>query len=259
MAGAEAQVRLASSEVFRWGACAALVLIAHGLVLLVISKVSDAVDLEAGSSVIAIELAPLAVAPPAPPNDLAPGPDQPQIENRETEREEREPERPQEIVKPVPESPAPDPAAVIPTPEPIKPPAEDKPEPQTPTQVATAPPAAAVPDARAAAPDPGRVPQPSPAAVATWQHQLVARIERYKRYPSQAKGERGVAGLAFRLDRHGNIISSRIIHSSGSAILDAEALATIKRAEPFPAPPADIPDNGLSFILPIRYAAAAQR
>jgi hypothetical protein len=36
----------------------------------------------------------------------------------------------------------------------------------------------------------------------------------------------------------------------------ARKLAFIRRAQPFPAPPADIADDQLSFMVPIRYAAA---
>jgi periplasmic protein TonB len=49
-------------------------------------------------------------------------------------------------------------------------------------------------------------------------------------------------------------VSSRIVKSSGSAPLDAEALDLIKRAAPFPPPPAEIADSELSFIVPIRFA-----
>ncbi len=66
----------------------------------------------------------------------------------------------------------------------------------------------------------------------------------------------GVTRLAFRLDRRGRVVMSRIAQSSGSAALAQETLALIRRAQPFPAPPADIADDQLSFMVPIRYAAA---
>ena len=50
-------------------------------------------------------------------------------------------------------------------------------------------------------------------------------------------------------------MSSKIVKSSGSAILDAEALDLIKRAAPLPPPPADIADSDLSLVVPIRFAA----
>jgi TonB family protein len=94
-----------------------------------------------------------------------------------------------------------------------------------------------------------------PSATASWQQSLVARLAKVQRYPAQARGVPGVVSLAFTMDRHGKVVSSRIVKSSGSAVLDAEALDLIKRAAPLPPPPADIADSDLSFIVPIRFAA----
>jgi protein TonB len=63
--------------------------------------------------------------------------------------------------------------------------------------------------------------------------------------------------LAFRIDRNGHVLSSKIVQSSGSAILDEETLALIARAAPLPAPPRDVTDNQLSFVIPIKYAKSA--
>jgi TonB family protein len=68
-----------------------------------------------------------------------------------------------------------------------------------------------------------------------------------------------VANLAFRIDRQGHVVSSGIVKSSGSAILDAEALALVKRAAPFPPPPPAVPDASLSFIVPINFVAGEKR
>ena len=65
--------------------------------------------------------------------------------------------------------------------------------------------------------------------------------------------------IGFAIDRHGKVVSSRIVKSSGSAVLDAEALALLKRAAPLPAPPAEVTDTALSFILPVRFAAENER
>ena len=91
-------------------------------------------------------------------------------------------------------------------------------------------------------------------AIASWQQSLVARLAKVQRYPAQARGVQGVVSLAFTIDRHGAVVSSRIVESSGSAVLDAEALALIKRATPLPPPPADMADGDLSFVVPIRFA-----
>ncbi len=103
---------------------------------------------------------------------------------------------------------------------------------------------------------------PSPSlspAIANWQQALVTRLTRFQRYPKQAGGATGVVSLGFSIDRQGRVVDSRIIKSSGSATLDAEAQALVKRASPFPPPPAEVPDADLSFVVPIRYAAGDQR
>ena len=58
---------------------------------------------------------------------------------------------------------------------------------------------------------------------------------------------------AFSIDRQGRVLTSRIVHSSGSDALDDEALALVKRAQPLPPPPAGLADDQLSFVVPIRY------
>ena len=117
--------------------------------------------------------------------------------------------------------------------------AQEHPKPQS----EAAPPAAAVPSPAASA---------SSSAV-SWQQSLGARLARIQ--PPKALGVQGVVTLAFSIDRQGNLVSSRIVKSSGSTSLDAAALDLIKRAAPFSPPPAEIADSELSFVVPIRFAA----
>jgi TonB family protein len=109
----------------------------------------------------------------------------------------------------------------------------------------------AVPPA-ATAPSP---PAPTSSAAVSWERSLVARLVRFQRYPPRARGLEGVVSLAFSIDRHGNVVSSHIVKSSGSALLDYEALDLIKRAAPLPAPSTEIADSDLSVIVPIRFSA----
>ncbi|MGH6763786.1 MAG: TonB family protein [Phyllobacterium sp.] len=76
---------------------------------------------------------------------------------------------------------------------------------------------------------------------AKWQSKLAAYLERRKRYPRGAKSRReeGVVSVQFTIDGSGNVMSSRIIRSSGYAELDGEVLSLLKRASPVPAPPAE--------------------
>jgi TonB family protein len=95
--------------------------------------------------------------------------------------------------------------------------------------------------------------KPPTQAIANWQLSLLAHIDRFKRYPAQARGAEGVANLSFSIDRKGRLLSSRIVKSSGSAILDAETLALIRRAQPLPPPPNEVDTASLSFVVPINF------
>jgi protein TonB len=97
-------------------------------------------------------------------------------------------------------------------------------------------------------------PAPGSAAIGKWHKALLARLARYKD-PAQANSAEGVVSLAFTVDRKGNVVTSRIEKTSGSAVLDAEALALLARAAPLPAPPPDVADADLTFVLPIRFTA----
>jgi protein TonB len=44
-----------------------------------------------------------------------------------------------------------------------------------------------------------------------------------------------------------------VVKSSGSEVLDEEALALLKRASPLPAPPAAVADEMLDNFLPIYF------
>jgi TonB family protein len=90
--------------------------------------------------------------------------------------------------------------------------------------------------------------------IADWQQALVTRLARFQRYPAHAKGATGVVNLSFSIDRQGHVLNGRVIKSSGSAVLDTEALSLLTRAAPLPPPPAAAPDSDLTFVLPIRFA-----
>jgi protein TonB len=89
--------------------------------------------------------------------------------------------------------------------------------------------------------------------IANWQQALVTRLARFQRYPAHAKGAMGVVNLSFSIDRQGHVLNGRVIKSSGSAVLDTEALSLLTRAAPLPPPPAAAPDSDLTFVLPIRF------
>jgi periplasmic protein TonB len=103
---------------------------------------------------------------------------------------------------------------------------------------------------------PAMAPRPvqARAVLMTWRNQIVTILERNKRYPSdaRARGEHGVARLAFSIDRAGHLIASRIVASSGSAALDQETLALVQRAQPFPPPPPEL--AGAEMTVPVSFS-----
>ena len=63
----------------------------------------------------------------------------------------------------------------------------------------------------------------------------------------------GIAELAFTLDRNGEVVTSRVVRSSGFAALDQDTIDTVRRAQPFPPPPANMPGETFDFTVPIRF------
>lgn len=77
---------------------------------------------------------------------------------------------------------------------------------------------------------------------AKWQAQLMAHLERRKRYPSDARsrGETGIVYVQFSIDDVGNVLSVSLARSSGHSELDNEVLSLVRRASPVPAPPVGV-------------------
>ena len=98
-------------------------------------------------------------------------------------------------------------------------------------------------------------PRPSAAQVASWHRQIALRVERNKGYPTSARAghQTGTAELAFTLDRTGKVLASRVVRTSGVAALDQETIDTVRRAQPFPPPPANMPGETFDFTVPIRF------
>lgn len=83
---------------------------------------------------------------------------------------------------------------------------------------------------------------------------VFGHLQRFKRYPAAARGASGTAVVRFELNRAGEVISSAVSKSSGSAALDQEALELFHRANPFPAFPAEKPGAQDSFLAPVAFA-----
>lgn len=93
------------------------------------------------------------------------------------------------------------------------------------------------------------------AAVLSWQKQLMAHLNRAKRYPAGGARHAAQVTLAFTLDRRGHVTGYSVKKSSGQPNFDEAALAMMKRADPVPPPPPVIADESLSFEVPVVYRA----
>ena len=98
-------------------------------------------------------------------------------------------------------------------------------------------------------------PRPSAAQIAYWNRKIALQVERNKSYPAAARTrhETGTAEVAFTIDRQGRVVTSRIVRTSGFPALDQETLDTIKRAQPFPEPPPNLPGQTFDFTIPIKF------
>ncbi|HBN53352.1 MAG TPA: hypothetical protein DD456_04755 [Stenotrophomonas sp.] len=109
---------------------------------------------------------------------------------------------------------------------------------------------------QAAPPAPSLPPAPRHAGrmQANWTGEVLARLERFRRYPraAQVARQQGVAYVHVRIDRQGRVLSAALQRSSGHALLDEEALQTFHRAQPLPAPPASLPDP-VELEVPVEF------
>ncbi|MFG0381841.1 energy transducer TonB [Pseudomonas sp. zbq_18] len=221
-----------------WALALLVVIAAHVGLYLITQLKPKLTPMAPPPAAMMIELEPL-LAPVEPP----PPPPQPVVE----------PDVP-ELPKVV-EAPKPKIAIVKPKPQPKpKPPQPKPPEPEVKPPQEPAPVAAR--DEKAAAPQKAPVSAPTKAQV-SWQSKLLGHLAKYKRYPEDARrrGFEGVNRLRFVLDGNGKVLSYALVGKSGSASLDRATLEMIRRAQPLPAPPADMLQNGqLEIVAPFVYS-----
>ncbi len=226
---------------------------------------------------IMIDMAPATAAPETQPLDVAPGPEMQQSEApseppaepvQQKQAEEQIPLTPP-MEKPVVEAPleqkaepAPEPAKIVP--DPPKPvPEKPRPKPvraevkKKPSDTPAAPRTTAAPRAERIAPAASAAAAGASRAASASYNQLVqSHLQRFKQFPQSARtGQSGTAivRIAFTLDRGGRVVSSRLLGSSGNQALDAETLAMVRRAQPFPPFPPEKIGGTDSFNVPLRY------
>lgn len=200
----------------------------------------------------------------------------PEIEKTASVQPEPPPPGSTPSVPPAPESvlPIPPDAAVLPPPPaapptPVKPVEAHKPPPKRqqaerrpPEQKRRQPDRPTPPRMADARPAPGPAPAPAPAAssapsnaaaAAAWKQRLSSHLNRHKRFPPGAGT--GVSVVAFTIGVSGDVVSARLVRSSGDAALDAEAVALPRRASPLPSPPTEVARGGsITLSVPVRFS-----
>ena len=247
-----------SGHGLRWAVALGVALFAHlaalGLAMWQRAPVEPPPPALAAQAVM-VELAPAPAAPAAPPSPLPPGPPQ----RERTPAAPRPPAaRPAEPVQDDAPPQSPPPARSV---------QQDPAAERAPAAMAAVAAAAAADTAPPSVPSPRAerpvAPQALSGAAATqaaasWQAQLLGHLERSKRYPrpAQRRRQEGVAQVRFSVDRTGKVSGAAIATTSGYPVLDAETLATVRRASPLPPPPDAIAGDPVEVVVPVEFFIA---
>jgi periplasmic protein TonB len=86
---------------------------------------------------------------------------------------------------------------------------------------------------------------------------VFGHLQKFKRYPSAARGKSGTVVVRFVLNRAGDVIDSIVTKSSGNDVLDREAIDILRRASPFPAFPAAKPGAQDTYIAPVNFSRSS--
>jgi TonB family protein len=92
----------------------------------------------------------------------------------------------------------------------------------------------------------------------TWQKELMAHLDKFKRYPTERSQKSAEILIALTLDRTGRVLAANIAKSSGDEAFDHAAIAMVEHASPVPPPPPLIADEGLDFSLPVIFRKSVQ-
>jgi periplasmic protein TonB len=207
-----------AQDFLRWGICFAVVLFLHALAIAKLLEQDDFSDEPPGPQVVVVDVAADIVGDLQVERErVDPNPIKQDVKpEQEPEQKEAEVALPKEVQQPLPT--------------PVEAPPQEE-------QVATAP------------------PKVSAEVVRKWQITVNTRLNQFKRYPAQARTrhQEGRVVVAFTLDTEGHVVNSKIVKSSGSAILDQETLDLITRAQPYPVPPNGTGGQDLFLQVPLAY------
>jgi protein TonB len=97
------------------------------------------------------------------------------------------------------------------------------------------------------------------AASSAYNALIVGHLDKYKRYPAAAHNAVGKATVRFTLNREGKVVDVEITKSSGNTVLDQEAIAIVRRADPFPKFPAAKPQAQDVWASPMTFDRETRR
>lgn len=92
------------------------------------------------------------------------------------------------------------------------------------------------------------------AEVAKYPGLVQRKLRRALRFPKGAGSARGDVAVTFTIAASGSVSGIKVVASSGHPVLDQEAVATVKRAAPFPSIPADSGRSSWTFTMPLTFA-----
>ncbi|MGH1355303.1 MAG: energy transducer TonB [Thalassovita sp.] len=83
-----------------------------------------------------------------------------------------------------------------------------------------------------------------------WGAKIRSKVARAKRYPRNSRAT-GTSVVRLTVRRDGALLGVKLIRSSGDAVLDQAAIASVKRAKRFAKAPKQLPGSTFNFVLPI--------
>ena len=88
----------------------------------------------------------------------------------------------------------------------------------------------------------------------SWEGLVLSKLEKNKRYPgfALANHQEDVVYVRLAIDKAGNLIQAQLVRSRGLTVLDREVLSLVRRASPYPAPPAS-EGNPAVVVVPIEF------
>jgi protein TonB len=223
----------------RWITAAAVIVMIHAaVILLAVVDFARVQQTPAIVPAIAVSLAPVEASSPSQQDqDVAVGPAMQQTDAVPQEQPKVEEKPVEQAVKAPPLQ---DAEVALPREEPK---AVEKPR-ETPQ-----PP---VPETRAP-PKTDRIGQFSDASSNAYNALVFGHLQRFKRYPREARGASGSTVVKFVLNRTGEVVESAVTKSSGNSVLDHEALTILQRASPFPPFPTAKPGERDTYIAPVSF------